>query len=142
MKDLIDKKEFEVEINEEAPPLVKEGTYEAIYVRHKKARYFTGTKLYVYFKIVSPGEHCNVELYRPYTVYDVPKRNSDFVKECELVIGHRLKKKEKASIAVLKNKVLKVKVKTVKSNRKQEPLPPHMCYSKIESILEVLTGHK
>jgi hypothetical protein len=135
--------EFEVKVSDDTTQvLLPNGEiFEVVYLRHEANRcYYSQLKLYIYFKIVTPGKYYGIEIYRVYNQYRVPNRNSDFIKDCELILGRRLKKNEKASTAIFKKKVLRIRVRTVKKNRKQEQLPDFQQYSVIDSILEVVTG--
>ena len=132
----------EITINDEAMALIPEGIYEVIYTDHTKYKYYSQDKLQINFVVVSPTEYSDTVLTRIYNYYDRAKRNSDYIKECQIVLGRRLNKKEKVSPSIFKNKVLKVKVRTVKNGRKQEKLPSFLQYSIIDSIVDVVTGVK
>lgn len=141
MKRIEEQEDFSIELKDDPPAILKEGIYEVIYFKHEaNRRYFSQKKIYIYFKIISTDENNGVEVYRAYNQYDVVKRNSDFIKDCEIILGRRLRKKEKASTAIFKNKVLRVRVRTVKNNRKQERLPDFMQYPVIDAIQGVVAG--
>lgn len=50
------------------PPLVPDGKYQAVFIRHETAFVVRGAKVFLWFRIVEPGEYFGVELYRPYRV--------------------------------------------------------------------------
>ncbi len=71
------------------PPLVKAGTYEVVYARHKSSLMFGNSpKIEVWFRIVTPGEFFGMELPRYYNAlklrrgggFDVA-RGSDYTVE-------------------------------------------------------------
>lgn len=127
-------------IRDEAHALVPEGRYEVSFVRAQKHKQFGGTKLYITFKICSPGPYFGLEIFRAYNFSDRLTRGLDLYKELTLIYGKRLRKNTKLSIELFEGKVLEVSVRTVKQNRKQADLPEHLQYSVIDRIVRVVAG--
>ena len=56
------------QLNDDAPPLIPNGVYEAQYIKHRVSPYMGGKKLYIFFRIIEMGEFQGVEIFKPYQV--------------------------------------------------------------------------
>ena len=125
---------------DEPPTRVPYGKYEVSYRSHSTQKFFSSTKLYINFTICDSGEYFGAKLYRAYNLHEGLPSGSDLYKDLVLLYGKKVAKKTRLPISLFKNKILLVTVRTVKSNRKQKPLPEHQMYSVIDSILKVAAG--
>jgi len=132
----------DVDFDLQAPhPLIPDGRYEVIYVRHEKRRFFSKEKYYVWFKICQPGLYIGVHLFKAFNGYEKPwPRGCELNKVLMLLYGSRVRKNICLNLQLFKNKVLEVTVVTVKKDRRQNDLPMHLQYSKIDAILSVIAG--
>jgi hypothetical protein len=125
---------------DEPPALVPEGKYQVQCLGWEKHRYYGGTmKLYVRFRICD-GPYTDTALYRAFNYYDHLGSATDLYKTLVRVHGRRVTKKTRLPLALLKNKILEAKIRTVTKDHKQNPLPEHQQYSVIDEILTVLAG--
>lgn len=131
-----------IEAKEDSRQFIPEGYYEVVCVKAEKKKYFSTTKLYVTFKVVSPGEYCGLELFKAYNWYDPPRRGSDLFKDLSRLYGKRVTKKTKLPLTLFKNKILRVHVRAVTLDYKQFKLPEHLQYSVIDHLEEICTGPK
>jgi hypothetical protein len=126
---------------DEAHPLIPEGSYNVIFHRHNKCRYFGGGfKLYIIFKLSDPGQWQGTKLFRAYNFSEPLSRGTNLYKDFVLLRGVRARKGERFSLNLFKNKILEVEVRTVKEDRNQVALPEHQHYSVIRKILRVAVG--
>jgi hypothetical protein len=129
-------------------PLVPDSIYQAVYVRHEAVvmRMFGGAvKVFVHFRIVDPGEHFGVRLYRSYRAkpprkpggrpFTLSRRSELFVTLARLQLHVRLRP-DRADIAeALRGCVLQIRTRTVTKDLKGRPLPPNLQYSVVDDIL-------
>lgn len=132
--------EIEFTVKEDPRPRIPEGPYQVSYAKSNKARYFGTTKLYVQFKIVDQGEFFETVIFKAYNYPDTLTPGCDLYKDLTLLYGQRIRKNTKLKIALFQNKVLRVYVRTVKTNRKQGKLAEFQQYSVIDRIIEVVVG--
>lgn len=117
-------------------PHIPEGTYEAICVkREQKYQCQYGWKFSLIFQIVS-GEYSGTELERHYNYQQVFGPNHNYTKEWLIANHGKMTSRGTLSSHVFKNKVFKVKVRTVTSESKYTNQISQ--YSKIESVQEVI----
>lgn len=124
------------------PLLPDDRTYEVSCLRYEKYRYVGGGyKLYVIFEIVDLGsEHHGKRLFKVYNVYQPPRRGSDLFKDLERLYGKRASKGTRLSPALFLNKILTIKLRTVKENYKGTELPEFQWYSVIDQIIGIAAG--
>lgn len=139
-------------------PLIPEGQYAAQYIGHETAVSFTVPKAYVHFRLVEPGEHLGVHLYRAFRVKELtgrPRKGGGFKlgkrheltlclcrlyeKEWTRISSKRLRP-DRLSLKPLANMVVRVSVRTVIKDHKQRPLPECMQYSVVDEILYIEAG--
>lgn len=134
-----------------ALPLVPPGEYSAQYIRHETKMVFGTPKVFIWFKIVEPGQAFGKDLYRPFRVKALvgkPGRNGRiklgrqselFLVLCQLY-EHRQMRPDRISLRDLQNVILRVKVRTVDRDYKQRPRPEMTKYSVVGDILGVDVG--
>jgi len=144
--------EANVELVDEIKPLIPGGEYSAQYMFHQTAKAFGEPRVYVYFRIVTPGPYFGVELYRAYRVFSFsgkPKKNGGFkvksrselfITLCTLFDGHKDFRPDRLSLNSLKNCIIRVKVRLVEKDYLQRPLPMCLRYSVIDSMVEIEAG--
>jgi hypothetical protein len=133
-------------------PLIPEGEYKAVYVRHDVAelrRFDKQAKLFLLVRLVD-APYVGLELYRSYRITKIVgktrfamKRESDLAEMLSRVLGIR-KRPDRVSLRDLKGRVLVVKVGTVKTGTRGWPpkkvaLPEWQQYSVVRDILRAET---
>jgi hypothetical protein len=130
--------------------LMPEGEYEAVLIRHETAKVFNCPKVFLWFRIVQPGEHFEKEIFRAYRVklligkqgkqgrFKLHPR-SELAMALYRLLGAK-RRPDRISLHSLKNCVWRIKVRTVKSDYKQRELPEFLYYSVVEDIIAQLTG--
>lgn len=130
-------------------PLIPEGEYRAVYVRHEVVvlrRFGNATKVFIWFRIVDPGEAFGVELYRAYRVAKaLGKRRFTIHRDSELLLMlarvlEMKQRPDRISLSVLKNMVLVIRVGTVTKTSTGSVRPDWLRYSTIRDILRSETG--
>jgi hypothetical protein len=131
-------------------PLVPEGDYRAMYIRHEVAslRRFGGEpKLFLRMRLADPP-HVGLEIYRSYKIAKiigktrfVMRRDSDLAEMLSRVLGIH-KRPDQVSLRELKGRVLLVRVGTVTHGirgwqRKRVELPEWQHYSVARDILRI-----
>lgn len=131
-------------------PNIPEGIYEAVYVRHQTHHLTFGPKVEIVFRITSFGPYNGALISGWYNVKKlkskpskgggiVLSRHSKLVNELFRVLDSQVKLR-KLSLVQLKPLLLKIKVRTVKTNSRQKELHKTLQYSVVDSILESLTS--
>lgn len=140
--------EIKVELNDR--PLIPEGTYEAAYLHHETARSFgRAPKVYVWFRITRVGSTHGTKLFKAYNVKSIngkPRRNGGFTVgrhytlliDLARVLGLK-QRPDRLSLASLQPHVLRITVRTVRTNYRQEPLPEFLHYSVIDRLEAIAT---
>lgn len=131
---------------DDCPPAITPGRYEGVYVRHETSLYKGVTpKVYVYFKITSPGPFEGMVLARYYNVraligkprqaggFWVGKR-SDYYREFVLV-ADRAGRRDRLSPVAFKGKVIAVEVGNVCEDGNGRSITKDAQYSTITRIL-------
>ena len=135
-------------LDAERPILINPGEYEITLSRYWKGYlYGKSSKLILVFRIVTEGSYYGQHIYRCYNIKGLTKRkeiipkgwHSNFVREYSRLFGMPRKLRD-IGIRQFKHKVFKCRVRTVKKDFKQRPLPDDMQYSVIDELLKVQTG--
>lgn len=133
-----------------SPPLIEEGTFDAVFVRAESARVFNTNKLFLHFRIVTPGKAHGTVLYRAYRAKGatvgprsphsirIAKRGELLLTLCRL-FGRNVRP-DRVSLKCLRGLVLQVTVRTVTSDYRQRPLPPQLFYSVIGDVVGIAAG--
>ena len=131
------------------PPLVQDGKYEAVFVRHETAFVFRTGKVFLWFRIVA-GEHFGVELYRPYRVKQLTGKagpgggfrlapGSDLFAMLVRVLAVQ-RRPDRISLRALKGAVLEIRTRTVTSDHRQREAPEWLRYSVVDDVIRATTG--
>ncbi len=129
--------------NSEIPPTLTEGDhYQVQFIKAEQHGMWRGTKLFLWFRILTAGEWQGRELFM---ACNMPPNgrfgtSSKFLCMWVLAAGHKPARLDRMSIAVFRNKVFRAKVRTVKQTSKQVERNKHQQYSVIDLLLEVLVG--
>jgi hypothetical protein len=121
------------------PDLVnpKPDDYDAVYVRHVCLRIFRASKVRVDFRLLA---HPGITLSRWYRAEHSRGRihagnNSDIVRELSAVLGHRVRR-DRIPLGELAGRVVRVRVRTVTTDSRQDALAQVNQYSVIAKLLE------
>ena len=125
------------------PPKIPEGVYEGVFVRQEMAVVFKCPKIFIYFRITELGHYHGIELFRAYRVNAKSKPGkspkmtlkprSELLRMIQRVSGDKIRR-DRASLSVLRGKILRLKVRTVTKDYRQRDLPEFDHYSVIEDI--------
>ena len=130
-------------------PLIPEGEYRAVYLRHEVVvlrRFGNAPKVFIWLRIVDPGEAFGMELYRAYRVAKaLGKRRFTIHRDCELLLMlarvlEIKQRPDRISLSALKNMVLLIRVGTVTKAANGEARPDWLRYSTVRDILSRETG--
>ncbi len=128
-------------------PLLPDGEYEAMYVRHTTREQFGTSKAVFYFEVMDYGKWHGVQLERFYNVERLTSKrgkNGSFVPALRgsFMIDYCVcfglpKRRDRISLSKFKGKIFTIKVRAVKRNHVQRKYPECMQYSVIDSIIGV-----
>ncbi len=131
-------------------PLVPDGEYVARFLLHETAVVFRTPKVFLHFELVDFGRYFKTQLWQAYRVrrlIGTPGKGGRFAlgRRSELFLDlARLYDKsirpDRISLSSLKDVLLRVRTRTVTTDYKQRPLPEHLHYSVIDSIMGVEIG--
>ena len=126
------------------PPLVPEADYQIGFVRAEKGRFKNRERLFIYFRIVSHGEHFGKELY---LVAPCPSNGgrifglgSNLVAAATVALGHIPTRRDRLSTRMFRGKIFLAKTRTVKLDQDQDERRPQDHYSVIKKLLSVEAG--
>jgi len=133
----------------EAHPLIPDGEYSAVYIRHEVVtlrRFGNAPKVFVWFRIVDPGAAFGVEVYRAYRVAKalgkrrfVVKRDSELLLMLARVLQLKARP-DRITLSALKGCVLSIRVGTVTRASNGSERPEWLRYSAVRDILRSETG--
>jgi hypothetical protein len=125
--------------------LVPDGDYRAVFLRYETKFLFQTGKVFLWFRIIEPGEHFGKELYRAYRVAVLQKgrfkvkRGSDLFEMLCRVLCLRLRR-DRLSLLGLKQCVLRIRTRIVKRDYRRRPLPEWLYYSVADDVLSKETS--
>ena len=133
----------------DAPPQIPEGEYLAVYTGHDTNYMFTTPKVYVHFRIAE-GPHTGATLYASYRAKSLKGKrrrgggftlghSSKLFREMVSLNGKR-ERPDRISLRGLKGALIRVKVRTVTKDSKQQPLAPPCQYSIVDSMIGIEAG--
>lgn len=137
---------WDVELIEDDKPLLPDGRYEAAYLGHETAFVFQNAKVFLRFRIVTPGEQFGMEVFRAYRATKLVgkpckngkfklRRGSDLFTDVARLLDIKARP-DRLSLHSLKHKVWLIKTRTVVADYKQRPLPDWARYSVVDEILQ------
>lgn len=124
-------------------PLVPEGEHwEAGMVRAERGNVAGREKAFVIFRLTTPGDYFGVELFMSCTIpaHGRWARSSKFYMAWLMAAGKEPTRRDRLSTRIFAGKLFRVRVRTVKRTWQNAPLPPHLQYSIIDCLLEVVAG--
>jgi len=132
-------------------PQIADGIYLARYTHHETGFCFGTAKVYLWFKIVSPGSCFDVSVYRAYRAIKIkgkPKRNggftvkrgSDLYLDLVRLLDMRTRP-DRVSATALAGKAYSIKTRTVTKDYRQRALPEWDRYSVVDSIVRAETSN-
>lgn len=142
---------FVIEVDlKDLPPRIPDGEYQAHLVFHETAFAFKAPKVYLWFKLIEFGEHFEKLVYRPYRVKQLkgnPGRNGRFVlskggdllKMVLRVLPYGPNRPDRVSLLDLRNRVIRIRTRTVKTDYRQRPLHEALWYSVVDEVLRIET---
>ena len=125
-------------------PWVPPGEYEARYRNHDTFEVFRSDKLCVFFTISDLGEGFGLTVPRFWNVtltrhgFTAGTRSQLLREFCRLFPDWHPQRSDRVPISYFKGKAVRIRVQTVDTDRKQNPIPKQLHYSKVAKILEVL----
>lgn len=131
---------------EERPVLIPEGVYEVCF-RRASTRFkgFGRENVYLYFSIMTPGEHLGLELYLPLRVSPLKgctamAPSSALARAVAVALEHPASRRDRITLKVFRDKAFRCTVETVKVDSKKRKLPQVNHYSRIGILLEKIAG--
>ena len=126
------------------PPLVPEAEYHVGFVRAEKGQFKNRERLFIWFRIVSPGEHFEKELYLvcpcPSNRGNVFGHGSKLVEAATVALGHTPTRRDRLSTRMFRGKIFLALTRTVMRDYEQELRPSNSRYSVIKKLLSVEAG--
>jgi len=125
------------------PAVIPDGIYEAVCFKHDEAYLFKSLKLFLHFEIISPAEYkgIKIQMYFNMPVNRRLAQGSKYYKTWVMVNDWKQPSRNtKMSPKLFKNKVFRVKTFKAKPKHNGKEMPESQQYSKVEEIVEVITG--
>ena len=139
-----DEEDIVVTCDSNIPPAIPNGDqYELVFHRAEKGHQFGKHKVYLWFKMLTPGEWVG-QLF--YMACNVPPKgkigpSSKFWLAWVLAAQRRPTRTDRMSTAIFKNKVFRARMRKVLKTAKQMDRTPAQQYSVVDELLEVRAGH-
>lgn len=125
------------------PSWIPEGDdYEASYVRCEKGNVKGDEKLFIHFKLLTPGPWFGETFFMSCKVVRNGKwtPGSKFYAMWTLANGKQPNRADRMSTRVFRGKIFRVRIQTVTNTAEQKARPPELRYSVIRELLELKTG--
>ncbi len=125
------------------PPAIPDGDhYEAVFVRAEKKRLWGQPKVFLWFKLMTPGEWVNHEFWM---ACNLPPRDHytpsyKFWLVWVLAAGRRPRRADRMSTKVFRNKLFRVRIRKVVKTAKQIDRTLEQQYSVVDELLEIRVG--
>ena len=141
---------WDIEVAESAHPRIPDGDYEAVFVRHETALLLKTGKVFLWFRIVTPGSHFDAEICRPYRCREIIgrpgkggrfklNRGSDLFKDLARLLDVA-RRPDRISLQDLRGSVWIIRTRTVDRDHRQRPIPEAARYSVVSEILHAAAG--
>lgn len=124
----------------EVCPLIPEGIYEVGFIRAEKKWMWGGWKIFLWFKILTFGDFCGVNLYRAFNLPERITDSSEYYRAWLIAVGRKPDRKDRMGTGVFRNKQFEVEVRTVILSSKQRKLTREQQYSVIGDINRKIAG--
>jgi hypothetical protein len=135
--------DIEFPVSGDIPPAVPDGHhYEIVFLRAEQTSYRGRQKVYLWFKMLTPGEHCGREFYMACNVAPKGKWTASYKFWVAWVLaeGRRPTRVSRMSVNVFKNKVFRARMRTVRKTANQTERTPAQQYSVVDELLEIMAG--
>jgi len=129
--------------NSDIPPAIPNGDhYELVFLRAEKVHQFGGAKLFLRFKMQTPGDWVGQEFFMACTVAKNGKwgPSSKYWLAWVLAAGRRPNRADRMSTVIFKNKVFRARIRKVLKTSKQIDRTPAQQYSVVDELLDVTVG--
>ena len=125
-------------------PLIPDGIYEAQCVKYDSSFKLGKTrKTFLHFRILEPGSHFGKQIFMAFNMPETKKirMGSKYYKTwCMVNSWKQPSKNAKMSPRIFKNKIFKVKTRTVQPKLNGKKIPENFRYSVVDEIVEVMAG--
>jgi hypothetical protein len=125
-------------------PHIPDGAYEAQCIKYDSSFQLGKTrKVFLHFRIVEPGSNFQKQIFMAFNLPDKKKirTGSKYYKTWCMVNGwKRPSKNAKMSPRIFKNKIYKIKTRTVRPKHHGKEMPEEFWYSVVDEIVEVVVG--
>lgn len=136
------------ELDGEPPELVPPGEYDLRFLYHETKRIFDRPKLFLWFSIVTFGDHFEKRVPRYYGATRLigPKgkggrfkvgHKSDFLREFMTLFPVPAKRLDRLPMSQFENVMIVGHVRTVERGYNQRPIPENARYSVVDQLLRV-----
>lgn len=133
----------------DATPQIPEGEYQVVYIGHETSYMFKTPRVFVHFRVVG-GQYDGTVLYASYRVPALkgkPRKSGGFklrnssklFREMVTLTGKK-ERPDRISLRGLKGALIRVKVRTVTQDSKQNPLPTPCRYSVVDKMISIDAG--
>lgn len=136
-------KDIEFPFNNDIPPAIPEGEhYEMGFLRAEQSSYRGRLKVYLWFQMTTEGEWFGERFYMCCNVAQQGKWTASykFLQAWVLAKGSRPTRTDRMSTGVFKNKIFRVRMRTVRKTANQTERTPAQQYSVVDELLEVMAG--
>ena len=127
------------------PAAIPDGdSYEVAYIRAEQTRQWGRAKVFLWFKMLTPGEWHGQEFYMACNLAQKGRwtASSKFWMAWVLAAGRRPTRGDRMSTSIFKNKIFRVRVRRVIKTAKQLDRTPAQQYSVVDELLEVMVGNE
>lgn len=135
--------DFEFPLNSDIPARVPEKSYDLVFLKADKKHMFgEGERMFLWFKIITPGDWCGTKLYMTCTVAKKGKWHPShkYWLAWVLAAGRRPARGDRMSTRVFRNKVFRGHVRTVIKTARQTHRTLEQQYSVVDELLSVEVG--
>lgn len=135
--------DLEFSNNAAIPPAIPNGDhYQMIFMRAEPGNYRGRQLVYLRFQMITPGDSHGHEFFMACNVAPKGKWTASykFWQAWVLAAGKRPTRGDRMSTAIFKNKVFRVRMRTVRKNANQTARTAAQQYSVVDELLEVMVG--
>ncbi|HJS89377.1 MAG TPA: hypothetical protein VJ738_05365 [Steroidobacteraceae bacterium] len=136
------------ELDGEPLELVPPGEYDLRFLYHETKRIFDRPKLFLWFSIITFGDHFEKRIPRYYGATRLigkpgkggrfkVGRKGDFLREFMTLFPVNANRLDRLPMSRYENVIIVGKVRTVERGRNQRPIPPEAQYSVVDQLLRV-----
>lgn len=135
--------DLEFPVNGEIPAAIPDGQeYQVMYLRAESGSYRGRQKVYLWFKMITPGDSYGHEFYMACNVAPKGKWTPSykFWQTWVLASGKRPTRADRMSTSVFRNKIFRARMRVVRKTATQLDRTPAQQYSIVDELLEVMVG--